>query len=365
MNDEAARTPGPGWWIASDGELYPPEEHPDTRALLEDPLTANGRTNAAEHPAPQAAEQRAEQSAEQPTGRPAEPGGPPAPGAAQRMFDAASSGARHLSAPRPLVESRTGEPPTDDLGGSLHWAFGALRQHLGPLAGVSVLVVVVGLLSFIAIAVIELGVASLGWASLSAAAALLARLAQLCISAWVVLAMVRSWVLAASDEPLELTEVLGVRGFLPYLATFVLVGPILFFTGGAAWAFAIIALMLTAGAHMSPGAALGRMLADTCGSAKRFFQTLLISVLFSVMSWTILLVSSALFVQVTTGAAISTISNGFEEVSEIHEAEANFTVLAGTALTAVVAIGLGLLLWNLFGLWVARYTRRLTERPAD
>ena len=26
--------PGPGWWIASDGQWYPPELHPDVRASL-------------------------------------------------------------------------------------------------------------------------------------------------------------------------------------------------------------------------------------------------------------------------------------------------------------------------------------------
>lgn len=32
MNAEEPHRPGPGWWMASDGQLYPPEDHPDVLA---------------------------------------------------------------------------------------------------------------------------------------------------------------------------------------------------------------------------------------------------------------------------------------------------------------------------------------------
>lgn len=340
MDDGESRTPGPGWWIASDGELYPPEDHPDTRALRQQPDAAEGSQGD-------------------------NVGSRPASSAVRQAVDAAVSSARHLGSHQPISADSAVAPPTDDFGGSLHRASLALRDNLGMLAAVSLIVVLVGAAGLLVMALIEVGAASLGWASLSAAVSLLTRLAQLCILAWMALVMVRSWKLAAGDESLELGQVIMLRGFLPYLCTFVLVGPIIVLTGGATWGFALIALLLTAGANMSPAAAIGRMLGDTCSSAQRFFQTLLMGVLFSMFSWTILLLSSAVFAQVTTGAAISTISNGLTDASTVRETDTNLTVLAGTGLAAVLGIGLGLLLWNGFGLWVACYTRRLTARATD
>ena len=335
MHDEEARTPGPGWWIASDGALYPPEEHPDTRALREQP-------GAAEEPS-------------------VDDIGPHTTATtARQAVDATVSGARRLGSHPPVGTGSAVDPPSDDFGGSLHRASGAFRDNVAMLAAVSLVVLLVGAAGLLVVGLIEVGAASLGWASLSVAVSLLTRLAQLCILAWMALVMVRTWKLAAGDEPLELGQLIMLGGFLPFLCTFILVGPIIVLTGGAAWGFAVIALLLTAGARMSPAAAIGRMLGDTCGSARRFFQTLLMGVLFGMFSWTILLLSSAVFAQVTTGAAMSTISNGFADVSTVRETDTNLTVLAGTGLAAVLAIGLGLLLWNGFGLWVACYTRRLT-----
>ena len=323
MSDDQDRTPGPGWWIASDGELYPPEDHPDTRALLQATAT-------------------------------------------QRLVSAARTGTRHLNDRPDLGGTTTVTPPTDDLGGSLQWASSALRRNLGTLTGVSLLALVLGAVGVGITAALELGVASLEWASLTAVVSLVARVVQLCIVAWVTIAMIRSWKLIADDQPVDFATVFTVQGLLPTLITFVLVAPIMFVTGGTAVAFAIVALLFTTHSHLSPFGAIGRMLADTCNSAKRFFQTLLIGALFALFSMAITVVASVVFVQVTTGVALSSFSNTFGDSSELRETDANLTLLGGTLLTAVVSIALGLLLWNMIGLWTAAYSRRLTvaDQPA-
>ncbi len=345
MSDDETRTPGPGWWIASDGVLYPPEDHPDTRALLE------ATTGPAEgvRPGPDPS-----------SGNGASRSGPSAAAStAQRLMDAARTGAQHLSDRPTIGETRSVEPPDDDLGGSLHWASSALRRHLGTLAGVSLLAIVLGAVGLLVTIGLEIGVASLEWASLTAITSLVMRLAQLCVVAWVLVVLVRTWRLIVDEQPVDFAAVFTLSGLLPTLITVVLVAPIMFVTGGAAVSFAIVALLLTTHTNLSPFAAIGRMLSDTCSSAKRFFQTLLIGVLFALFSMAISVVSTALFVQVTTGAALASISNAFGESSELRETDANVTMVGGTLLTAVVALGLGLVLWNMIGLWTAAYAHRL------
>jgi hypothetical protein len=302
MTDPAtARTPGPGWWIASDGKLYPPEEHPDARDR--NAMTADARDS--------------------PT----------------------------LAA----VE----EEEDNAFGDSLSWAFEALRANLRQLALVTLLAGALLLLGVILLVGMNALGARTGWASLTLAASLLGTVLQVATTAWVMLAMAGAWRRAAAHEVVTL-DVFVPSGFSMFLVTFLFVAPVQVLSGGLAAAFALIALLIALRPSTAPGAALGRMLGLTCGSARRFFQTLLIGVLFAVFTFALSFVVATVLVQASSSVALSSFGSAFNDTdSSLRSAEEQLTLIGGFVIAGAIAVTCGFAIWNLFGLWVAGYLRRV------
>ena len=284
------RTPGPGWWIANDGELYPPEEHPDANTSVA--ATTNTTVDSA-------------------------------------------------------------------FGGSLAWAFTALRTNLRQLALVTVLAAALLFLGGVLLVGMNALGARTGWASLTVAASLVGTVIQIAATAWAMLAMVGAWRRATAHESVTL-DVFVPTGFSSFLVTFIFVAPVHLVSGGLAAAFALIALLLALRPSTPPGVALGRMLDLTCGSARRFFQTLLIGVLFAVFTFAVWFVVAAVVVQASSSVAISSFGSAFSDTdSSLRSAEEDLTLIGGFVLAGAIAVTCGFAIWNLFGLWVAGFLRRI------
>lgn len=295
-----ARTPGPGWWIASDGKLYPPEEHPDAR-------DRNAQTGDARGGTAQAA-----------------------------------------------VETED-----NAFGDSLSWAFTALRANLRQLALVTLLATAVLLLG----GVLLVGMNALGARterpSLTLAASLIGTVLQVAATAWVMLAMAGAWRRTAANEVVTL-DVFVPNGLATFLLTYLFVAPVQVLSGGLAAAFALIALLLALRPSATPGAALGRMLGLTCGSARRFFQTLLIGLLFALFTFAISFLVATVLVQASSSVALSSFGSAFNDTdSSLRSAEEQLTLVGGFVIAVAIAVTCGFAIWNLFGLWVAGYLRRV------
>lgn len=124
------------------------------------------------------------------------------------------------------------------------------------------------------------------------------------------------------------------------------------------------ALLLVAGDGLSPSAAIGRALTETCQSARRFFHTLLIGFIALVGQLSASLLASVVWWQVAVGTTTSSFANAFSENgSRLRDADTNLTVLFGSLLAALLGVVVAVAVWNLIGLWAAAHLRRLTGRP--
>lgn len=255
------------------------------------------------------------------------------------------------------------EAPTDDLGGSFHWAFSALRNNLVPIAllqlitfGVSATATVAALL-IIGVGV-DSDVALMHVVALGVATAML-----IPVFAWSRLCSVQAWSMAVRGVPVQLGDALFPRRYLPFLGTTLLVAPAVWFTGLLGFAFAAKAQLIAVADGLGPSAAIGRMLSETCSTSKRFFHTLLIGLACAItVAFTLAAVS---FVSsfVEFGLMQSMFSEAVEGSNSLRSTDRGVTKLVSYGFIFLSAVTVLSATKQIVGLWAAAHLRRLTGRP--
>lgn len=266
--------------------------------------------------------------------------------------------------PPPWVDALPLDEPDDSLGGSLQWAFGALRRYAGPLALVSLISTGIGIAGLVSwLIAIAVGSAT-EMASISVAGWLLGCAVAFAALTWSSMGLARAWAMAVRGVPIRVGEALSLQRYPAFLLITILAAPMTLLTWWLGFGFAVAALLLVAGDGLSPSAALGRALTETCQSARRFFHTLLIGFATLLGQLSACLLASVVWWQVALGTTTSSFANAFSEnSSRLRDADTNLTFLFGSLFAALLWVVVSFAVWNLTGLWAAAHLRRLTGRP--
>lgn len=122
------------------------------------------------------------------------------------------------------------DEPDDSLGGSLHWAFGALRCNAGPLGLVSLLSTGIGITGLVGwLIMIAVGSAT-EMASISVAGWLVGWAAAFAALTWAFMGLTRAWAMAVRGVPIRVGEALSPQRYPAFLLVMLLVAPVMLFT---------------------------------------------------------------------------------------------------------------------------------------
>ena len=277
------------------------------------------------------------------------------------------------SATAPSVEWLDSVPlanQDDHLGQPLTWAFRSLKQNLGILSLITLVVVGIYLLAVVIFIAIQALATALGVPLLSVLATLVSLLFGFLVFSVEFMILSRTWSLASRGVPISLQAVLQPQGFPSILGAMLLVAPLMIFLGPIAVGFWMTTFLLAAGDMFPAAESVGRMLSITCSSARRFFHTVLIG-LFSLIWGAFLTVGAfSLFSLLSASAAAAALggSGGFDEYGNYSSGSFQGQQ---SGIVLVLVIGAVLMVWaalsfalvHLVGLWVAARLRLVTGRP--
>lgn len=258
----------------------------------------------------------------------------------------------------------------DHLGQPLTWAFRSLKQNLGILSLITLVVVGIYLLAVVIFIAIQALATALGVPLLSVLATLVSLLFGFVVFSVEFMILSRTWSLASRGVPISLQAVLQPQGFPSILGAMLLVAPLMIFLGPIAVGFWMTTFLLAAGDMFPAAESVGRMLSITCSSARRFFHTVLIG-LFSLIWGAFLTVGAfSLFSLLSASAAAAALggSGGFDEYGNYSSGSFQGQQ---SGIVLVLVIGAVLMVWaalsfalvHLVGLWVAARLRLVTGRP--
>ena len=261
-------------------------------------------------------------------------------------------------------------PLNDHLGQPLTWAFRTLKQNLGILSLVTMVMVGIYLLAVVILVGIQALATALGVPLLSVLATLVSLVLGFAVFSLEFMILSRTWSLASRGVPISLQAVLHAHGFPSILGTMLLVAPLMIFLGPVAVGFWITAFLLAAGDQYPASESVARMLAITCSSARRFFHTILIG-LFSLL-WGAFLTLGAFslfsLLSASTAAAALRDSGGYDAYGNYSSGSFQSQQ---SGIVLILVIGAVLMVWaalsfaliHLVGLWVAARLRLVTGRP--
>ncbi len=286
---------------------------------------------------------------------------------------AQDAGALFESAPTPSGEWLDAVPlvrQNDHLGQPLTWAFQSLKQNLGILSLITLVVVGIYLLAIVIFIAIQALATALGVPLLSVLATLVSLLFGFVVFSLEFMILARTWSLASRGVPISLHAVLQPQGFPSILGAMLLVAPLMIFLGPIAVGFWMTAFLLAAGDMFSAAESVGRMLSITCSSARRFFHTVLIGLFSLIWGAFLTLGAFSLFSLLSASAAVAAFggSGGFDEYGNYSSGSFQGQQ---SGIVLILVIGAVLLLWaalsfaliHLVGLWIAARVRLVTGRP--
>lgn len=281
------------------------------------------------------------------------------------LATAARNASRTLSSsPPPWADGTPLQPATDELGQSFTWSVRSLRHNLIALAALTVALSALNLTVWL-VAAIAAGVAAeSSWASVVALISLISAGLILAAAAGSAMVTTRAWSMISRGVPLTMDSLVSPSGYPAVFITWLVVTPFAYFSAGLAGAFGLMALLFVTGDGLRPAAAIGQMLAVTCSSARRFFATLLISFSCLLLTAFALLAASALFAQIASGTAVTSVNAAFEgSTSAFRDADTRATGFFALTAGGLLAASSFFAMLHIFGLWTAGYLRVITGRP--
>jgi len=258
----------------------------------------------------------------------------------------------------------------DHLGQPLTWAFRSLKQNLGILSVITLVVVGIYLVAVVIFIAIQALATALGVPLLSVLATLVSLLFGFVVFSLEFMILSRTWSLASRGVPISLQAVLQPQGFPSILGAMLLVAPLMIFLGPIAVGFWMTTFLLAAGDMFPAAESVGRMLSITCSSARRFFHTVLIGVFSLIWGAFLTLGAFSVFSLLSASAAAAALRG-----SGSYDAYGNYSSGSfqgqQSGIVLILVIGAVLMVWvalsfaliHLVGLWVAARLRLVTGRP--
>jgi len=320
-------TPGPGWWVDDEGVLRPP---------------------AGESAAPPAATTSAVI----------------APPVAASTATATATPVVSAPTPTPPRASPPDLPPVADseaFGSAFIWACRAMRAHIGRLVLIGLVVVALHLVAGVVLLMNLVIVGAVDVAIVRAILGLLIVVVSVAVVAWSWLLLSRAWFRIARGDEVAL-DIANTAGFRSVVMVMVLLSPVWLFVGPVAFGFVVTALVLV---HepLTGSTAVGRMLAETFASARRFVHTLLIGlgVGAALVAWSAAVTGAVVYVVASlfVTAAPSAFDGNDGAILNLDTVSA---ALIGFGLMPVLGVLVAYAIFNLGGLWAAGHLRRVTGR---